>query len=88
LEFGRVGGIIGAEDARTGGMRRWICGISALLFACLATLGAVVISELHAEAGHPAAPTITYLWLWVGDAAIFAASVILLHFAVRQYRAN
>jgi hypothetical protein len=65
-------------------MRRWLCGISALLFSCFATLGAVVIFEMHTEAGQPAAPTIPYIWLWLGDATVFAASVALLYFAVRQ----
>ena len=69
-------------------MRRWIFGISALLFSCFATLGAVVISELHTEAGQPAAPTISYVWLRLGDAAVFAASAILLYFAIRQPKTN
>jgi hypothetical protein len=88
LEYRRISRIIGAEGARSvGGMRQWFFGISALLFSCLATLGAVVISELHTEAGQPA-PTTSYVWLWLGDVSVFAASAILLYFAIRQRKAN
>lgn len=52
-------------------MRQWFFGISALLSSCFATLGAVVISELHTEAGQTVALTTSYPWLWLGDAAVF-----------------
>jgi hypothetical protein len=90
IMFGVCGNWWGLEQKAQGcgGMRRWLFGVSALLFSCFATLGAVVISELHTEAGQPGAPTIPYIWLWLGDAAVFAVSVALLYFAVRQNKLN
>jgi hypothetical protein len=65
-------------------MRQWVLGILSLLFCSFATLGAVVISELHTDTGLQFPPRIPFMWLWLGDATIFASSVILLYFAIRR----
>jgi hypothetical protein len=69
-------------------LRRWIYGVLALLFASAGTLGAVVISELHREAGGQPLSMLSYASLWLGEAALFAASGVFLHLAIRPRNSN
>jgi hypothetical protein len=64
-------------------LMRWIFGLLALLFTSAGTLGAVVITELHREAGGQALPTVSYASLWLGEAALFAAAGVFLYLAIK-----